>query len=36
MDSEWMKNPNLAGIDPAKLMMLQSLARDVYKRQVLA
>lgn len=26
MDSEWMKNPNLAGIDPAKLMMLQSLA----------
>ena len=26
MDSDWMNNPNLAGIDPAKLAMLQSLA----------
>ena len=26
MDSDWMKNPSLAGIDPAKLAMLQSLA----------
>lgn len=26
MDFDWMKNPSLAGIDPAKLAMLQSLA----------
>ena len=26
MDSDWINNPNLAGIDPAKLSMLQSLA----------
>ena len=26
MDADWMNHPNLAGIDPAKLAMLQSLA----------
>ena len=26
MNSDWTKNPGLAGIDPAKLAMLQSLA----------
>ena len=26
MDLDWMNNPRLAGIDPAKLSMLQALA----------
>ena len=32
MDSDWMNNPNLAGIDPAKLAMLQSLASQGSKK----
>ena len=26
MDQDWMKNPALAGIDPAKIALLQNLA----------
>ena len=36
MDLDWMNNPRLAGIDPAKLSMLQALAAPEQRKKARA